>query len=175
MTNMGTAASTTESSMAGPAPNYDMQRILSARTPKEAVKMSGLVSLVLMVPRYMLITGLTVLALVFFRDDVRDARVMPFEVKVRRGDDAVQVLQGGSRRTRERRRARESSRLLRRSALTEFRSDAARHLGRIRGDGWSLLGCQLERVRLCLEQARGDDTRGRTQPGATGDGGTVLR
>ncbi len=58
------------SSMAGPAPNYDMQRILSARTPKEAAKMSGLVSLVLMVPRYMLITGLTVLALVFFQDEL---------------------------------------------------------------------------------------------------------
>lgn len=58
------------SSMAGPAPNYDMQRVLSARTPKDAAKMSGLVSLVLMVPRYMLITGLTVLALVFFREDL---------------------------------------------------------------------------------------------------------
>ncbi len=55
-------------SMAGPAPNYDMQRVLSARTPREAAKMSGLVSLVLLVPRYMLITGLTVLALVFFSD-----------------------------------------------------------------------------------------------------------
>lgn len=51
---------------AGPAPNYDMQRVLSARTPKEAAKMSGLVSLVLLIPRYMLITGLTVLALAFF-------------------------------------------------------------------------------------------------------------
>jgi solute:Na+ symporter, SSS family len=51
---------------AGPAPNYDMQRILSARTPREAAKMSGLVSVVLLVPRYMLITGLTVLALAFF-------------------------------------------------------------------------------------------------------------
>jgi len=55
---------------AGPAPNYDMQRILSARTPREAAKMSGLVSLVLMVPRYILITGLTVLALVFFSDQL---------------------------------------------------------------------------------------------------------
>ncbi|TWT92846.1 Sodium/glucose cotransporter [Botrimarina colliarenosi] len=55
-------------SMAGPAPNYDMQRVLSARTPKEAALMSGFVSLVLLVPRYMLITGLTVLALAFFSD-----------------------------------------------------------------------------------------------------------
>lgn len=54
------------SSAAGPAPNYDMQRILSARTPREAAKMSALVSLVLMVPRYILIAGLTTLALAFF-------------------------------------------------------------------------------------------------------------
>ena len=59
------------SSMAGPAPNYDMQRILSAKTPREAAKMSGLVSLVLMIPRYLLITGLTVLALAFFTDELR--------------------------------------------------------------------------------------------------------
>src|SRR5690606_12353202 len=57
-------------SMAGPAPNYDMQRVLSTRTPREAAKMSGFVSLVLLIPRYMLITGLTVLALVFFSDEL---------------------------------------------------------------------------------------------------------
>ena len=57
-------------SAAGPAPNYDMQRVLSARTPVEAAKMSGLVSLVLLVPRYMMVTGLTVLALVFFSDQL---------------------------------------------------------------------------------------------------------
>lgn len=51
---------------AGPAPNYDMQRVLSTRTPRDAAKMSGLVTVVLMVPRYMLIAGLTVLALAFF-------------------------------------------------------------------------------------------------------------
>jgi len=58
-------------SAAGPAPNYDMQRVLSARTPREAAKMSGFVSIVLLIPRYMLITGLTVLALVFFSDELR--------------------------------------------------------------------------------------------------------
>lgn len=59
-------------SMAGPAPNYDMQRVLSARTPREAALMSGLVSLVLLVPRYMLITGLTVLALALFMGELRE-------------------------------------------------------------------------------------------------------
>ena len=58
-------------SMAGPSPNYDMQRVLSARTPKEAAYMSGFVNVVLLFPRYMLITGLTILALVFFMDDLK--------------------------------------------------------------------------------------------------------
>ena len=58
-------------SLAGPAPNYDMQRILSARTPIEAAKMSAVVSLVLNVPRYLLIAGLTVLALVYFSPELR--------------------------------------------------------------------------------------------------------
>ena len=57
-------------SMAGPVPNYDMQRILATRNPKEAAKMSGLVSVVLFFPRYLMITGLTVLALVFFSPEL---------------------------------------------------------------------------------------------------------
>jgi solute:Na+ symporter, SSS family len=50
-------------SLAGPAPNYDMQKILSTRSPKEASKMTGFVSIVLLPIRYSLIIGLTVLAL----------------------------------------------------------------------------------------------------------------
>jgi Na+/proline symporter len=56
---------------AGPAPNYDMQRILSTRSPKEAAKMNGVVNIVLLIPRYMLITGLTVLALAYFSPQLR--------------------------------------------------------------------------------------------------------
>ncbi|MGE5315137.1 MAG: sodium:solute symporter family protein [Acidobacteriota bacterium] len=52
-------------SAAGPAPNYDMQRVLATRSPKEAAKMNWFVNIVLMVPRYMMISGITVLALVF--------------------------------------------------------------------------------------------------------------
>ena len=52
-------------SAAGPAPNYDMQRVLSTKSPRDAARMSGLVSLVLMTPRYMLVSGLAVLALAF--------------------------------------------------------------------------------------------------------------
>ncbi|MGJ8678985.1 sodium:solute symporter family protein [Paraglaciecola sp.] len=58
-------------SLAGPAPNFDMQRVLSARTPSEAAKMSGFVNLVLLFPRYMMITGLTILALVYFSSDLQ--------------------------------------------------------------------------------------------------------
>ncbi|GIU67796.1 sodium:solute symporter family protein [Candidatus Phycosocius spiralis] len=58
-------------SLAGPAPNYDMQRVLSARSPTDAAKMSGFVSLVLNPPRYLMIAGLTVLALVHFSDELR--------------------------------------------------------------------------------------------------------
>jgi len=57
-------------STAGPAPNYDMQRILATRSPKEASKMSGFVSVALFFPRYMLITGLVVLAIVYIMPDL---------------------------------------------------------------------------------------------------------
>src|SRR4029078_7792338 len=56
-------------STAGPAPNYDMQRILAAKNPREAAMMSGLVTVVLFVPRYFMIAGITVLALAFMHRD----------------------------------------------------------------------------------------------------------
>jgi Na+/proline symporter len=55
-------------SVAGPAPNYDMQKILSTRSPQEASKMSGFVSVVLLPVRYAMITGFTVLALLYYHD-----------------------------------------------------------------------------------------------------------
>ncbi len=53
-------------SLAGPAPNYDMQKVLSTRSPQEASKMSGFVSLILLPIRYSMIIGLTVLALLYY-------------------------------------------------------------------------------------------------------------
>lgn len=53
-------------SLAGPAPNYDMQKVLSTRSPKEASKMTGFVSIVLLPIRYSLIIGTTVLALLYY-------------------------------------------------------------------------------------------------------------
>jgi Na+/proline symporter len=57
-------------SAAGPAPNYDMQRVLSSKTPREASMMSAWVNIVLTPPRYFLIIGLTVLAAAFFGPDL---------------------------------------------------------------------------------------------------------
>lgn len=56
-------------SMAGPAPNYDMQKVLSCKTPRDAALMSGSVPVVLLVPRYLMIMGFAVLAIVFFSED----------------------------------------------------------------------------------------------------------
>ncbi len=53
-------------SLAGPAPTYDMQKILSTKTPKEAAKMSGFVSVVLMPIRYFMIAGFAILGLLYY-------------------------------------------------------------------------------------------------------------
>lgn len=53
-------------SLAGPAPNYDMQKILSTKSPKEASKMTGFVSIILLPIRYTMVTGLTVLAILYY-------------------------------------------------------------------------------------------------------------
>ena len=53
-------------SAAGPAPNYDMQKILAAKNPREASLMSWFVNLVLFFPRYLLVGGVCVLGLVSF-------------------------------------------------------------------------------------------------------------
>ena len=58
-------------SLAGPAPNYDMQRILATRNPREACLMNGMVNVVLYFPRYLMITGITILALAFCMTDLR--------------------------------------------------------------------------------------------------------
>ena len=68
-------------SAAGPAPNYDMQRILSAKNGREASMMSAWVNVVLTFPRYFLIIGLTVLAAAFYSDFIRSMGTnMDFEL-----------------------------------------------------------------------------------------------
>ena len=67
-------------SVAGPAPNYDMQKILSTRSPKEASKMTGFVSIILLPVRYSMIIGLTVLALLYYNQlDLKTATGSDFE------------------------------------------------------------------------------------------------
>ncbi|GEO10582.1 sodium:solute symporter family protein [Segetibacter aerophilus] len=53
-------------SLAGPAPNYDMQKVLSTRSPKDASKMTGFVSIILLPIRYTMVIGLTVLAMLYY-------------------------------------------------------------------------------------------------------------
>ncbi len=53
-------------SIAGPAPTYDMQKVLSTKSPKEAAKMSGFVSVVLMPIRYFMIAGFAILGIIYY-------------------------------------------------------------------------------------------------------------
>lgn len=53
-------------SLAGPAPNYDMQKILSTRSPREASLMSMFVNVVLLPTRYFMVIGVTVLGLLYY-------------------------------------------------------------------------------------------------------------
>ncbi|MDZ4658718.1 MAG: sodium:solute symporter family protein [Bythopirellula sp.] len=66
-------------SLAGPAPNYDMQRVLATRNPREACMMNGMVCCVLYFPRYMMITGIAILALAFCMPDLRAMETPDFE------------------------------------------------------------------------------------------------
>jgi Na+/proline symporter len=75
-------------SAAGPAPNYDMQKILSTRSPKEAAMMSFSTNAVLYFPRYLLIAGIAVLGLVFFSGELAGMgskvdfeQILPFVIK----------------------------------------------------------------------------------------------
>ncbi len=68
------------SSMAGPTPNYDMQKILSSRSPSDAAKMNGFVSVVLMPTRYLMIIGFAVLALLNYKQlDLQSVSGIDFE------------------------------------------------------------------------------------------------
>ncbi|MAW94390.1 MULTISPECIES: sodium:solute symporter family protein [unclassified Leeuwenhoekiella] len=60
-------------SIAGPTPSYDMQRILSTRTAKDAAYMSGFTNLVLFIPRYLLIAAIVVLGLVYIAPELAKA------------------------------------------------------------------------------------------------------
>jgi solute:Na+ symporter, SSS family len=67
-------------SVAGPAPNYDMQKVLSTRSPREAALMSAFVNVVLMPVRYLMVIGFAVLAILFYTQlDLKSASGLDFE------------------------------------------------------------------------------------------------
>ncbi|MDA7694067.1 Na+:solute symporter [Flavobacteriaceae bacterium] len=68
------------SSLAGPVPGYDMQRILSTKSPFEAAKMSGFTILVLYAPRYLMIASFAVLALVYLTPNLQQMTNIDFEI-----------------------------------------------------------------------------------------------
>lgn len=67
------------SSLAGPVPGYDMQRLLSTRSPFEAAKMSGFTIAVLFSPRYLMIAAFAVLAIVFLTPEMASNPQIDFE------------------------------------------------------------------------------------------------
>lgn len=67
-------------SLAGPAPNYDMQKILATKSPSEASKMSGFVSVILMPVRYLMIAGFAALGIIYYdKLNITAAGVIDFE------------------------------------------------------------------------------------------------
>jgi SSS family solute:Na+ symporter len=66
-------------SIAGPAPNYDMQRILASKNPREAALMSSVVSAALL-PRWWMVGGVTVLAIAFLGPQFRTMTTADFEM-----------------------------------------------------------------------------------------------
>ena len=70
-------------SIAGPTPSYDMQRILSTRSVKEAAYMSGFTNLILFIPRYLLIGGVVVIALVYIAPEMAaSSQLSPNDLEV---------------------------------------------------------------------------------------------
>lgn len=57
-------------SMAGPTPGYGIQHLLSTRNPREAALENWWMSIVQLFPRFLMITGIAVLGVVFFTSDV---------------------------------------------------------------------------------------------------------
>ena len=66
-------------SLAGPVPGFDMQRILSARRPWEAAKLSGFTNLVLYIPLFMMVSALTLIAFNVFMPSLQSQAKPDFE------------------------------------------------------------------------------------------------
>jgi len=78
-------------SMAGPTPGYGMQHVLSTRNPREAALENWWMSIVQLVPRFLMITGIAVLGLVYFSPQVNQMlaagekfdfeKILPYVIK----------------------------------------------------------------------------------------------
>ena len=67
-------------SIAGPAPNYDMQKILSTKSPLEAAKMSAFSIAALIPTRYLMVGGFSILGILFYDQlDLTTAGILDFE------------------------------------------------------------------------------------------------
>jgi Na+/proline symporter len=60
-------------SMAGPTPNYAIQHVLSTRSPREAALENMVMCVASLLPRFLLIGGITIIAIVFFKPDLQEA------------------------------------------------------------------------------------------------------
>ncbi|NLR62275.1 Na+:solute symporter [Chitinophaga polysaccharea] len=68
------------SSLAGPVPGFDMQRILSAKKPKEAAMLTGFTNLVLYIPLFMMVSALTLIGINYFMPVLQAQQKPDFEV-----------------------------------------------------------------------------------------------
>jgi len=78
-------------SMAGPTPGYGMQHVLSTRNPREAALENWWMSIVQLIPRFLMITGIAVLGLVYFSPQVNQMlaagekfdfeKILPFVIR----------------------------------------------------------------------------------------------
>ena len=67
-------------SIAGPAPNYDMQKILSTKSPLEAAKMSAFSIAALIPTRYLMVGGFSILGILFYDQlELTTAGILDFE------------------------------------------------------------------------------------------------
>lgn len=60
-------------SMAGPTPNYAIQHVLSTRNPREAALENMVMSIASLLPRFLFVGGITVIAIGFFLPSLKDA------------------------------------------------------------------------------------------------------
>ena len=81
-------------SMAGPTPNYAIQHILSTRSPREAALENLMMAVVSLAPRFLLIGGIAVLAIVFFSPEL--ARMVATQGQAAKFEEILpQVLSRG--------------------------------------------------------------------------------